>query len=337
MSLVSILPFLRPPLPPMRFRLALTCLLLAAAAPAQVQPAPAEIRIAGSPQMSTLLTTWEAAFQATHPEAHFHNDLRSTLTAVSDVSSGHADLGALGRELWPEEREAFHTARGHDPLALAAAAGAYDVPKATFALMVFVHRSNPLTTISLDQLRAAFFTAPTIKSPATWGNLGLYGPHAAHSVHLYGFETINDKARVFRDKVAQPGDQWSATLHTFGNAPHHDAGQRILAALAHDPEGLAISNIHYATPAVRALPLVVDDQAIAPTRDNVAAQLYPLSREVYLVADPAALSPQARAFLAFIASPAGQAAVVKASDYLPLPALRIQEQASALAAAHESK
>ena len=321
----------------MRFPLALACLLLAAAAPAQTQPAPAEIRIAGSPQMSTLLTTWEAAFQATHPEARFHNDLRSTLTAVSDVSSGQADLGALGRELWPEEREAFFAARGHDPLALAAAAGAYDVPKATFALMVFVHRSNPLTTISLDQLRAAFFTTSTIKSPATWGDLGIYGPRAAHAVHLYGFETTNEKARIFRDKVAQPGDQWSAMLHTFTNVPRHDAGQRILAALAHDPEGLAISNIHYATPEVRALPLVVDDQAIAPTRDNVAAQLYPLSREVYLVADPTALSPQARAFLAFIASPAGQAAVLKAGDYLPLPALRVQEQASALAAAHESK
>ena len=317
----------------MRSPLVLACVLAMTTA-TYAQNTSSEIRIAGSPQMSALLNTWEKAFQAAHPNVHFRNELHSTITAVGEVALGHADLGALGRELWPTERDAFRSARGHDPFMLAAAAGAYDVPKATFALMVFVHRSNPINGVSLDQLRLAFFAAPDHPYPTTWKALGLYGPHADHEVHVYGFEATNDKSLIFRDKVAHSGDRWSDNLRTFDTSGPHDAGELILSALANDPDGLAVSNIHYATPGVRVLPLLVNGTPIAPTRENVANQRYPLSREVYLVADPANIPSETHAFLAFIASPEGQAAVTQAGDYLPLPPSRIREQAAALSSAH---
>jgi phosphate transport system substrate-binding protein len=290
------------------------------AVPQAVAPPSAsqEIRLWGSPQMAGLLRVWEADFQSQHPEVRFVNELKSTLSAVPGVYTGRAEIGALGREIWPGELEAFHSVLGHDPLVLPAAAGSFDIPKATFALMVFVHRTNPLTAISLDQLNAAFFASPDVPREPAWRDLGLRSIWAGKPVHLYGFEVENDKAMIFRNKVAHTGTLWSDRLHQFANTGGVDAGQRILDALAHDPNGLAISNIHYANRQVKPLAILVNGKAVLPTRDTVSSQLYPLSREVYLVADAATLSTLAREFLTYVASAAGQQAVQRAGDYLPL-------------------
>jgi len=105
----------------------------------------------------------------------------------------------------------------------------------------------------------------------------------------------------------------------FENMNGVDAGQRILDALARDPYGLAISNVHYARSEVRPLQLIVDGKRVQATRESVAMQEYPLSRKVFLIADPARLTSSARDFLNYVASQEGQGDVLKAGDYLPLP------------------
>ena len=291
----------------------------------------AVVRVWGSPQMSSLLQVWEDNFRGSHPEVHFVNELKSTVTAVAGVYCNRADIGALGREIWPIEAEAFRSIKGHPPLVMAAAGGSFDVPKATFALMVFVHRENPVTKLTIEQVRRAFSETKGRPRARTWGELGAKGAWTSHPVHLYGFATDNDKSMIFRDLVFKQDDLWAGDVQQFGNANGLDAGQRILDALANDPNGLAISNVHYARPQVRPLVLVVDGKRVQATRDSVAAQEYPLSRKVFLIADPATLAPAARDFLKYVASPEGQRDVAKAGDYLPLPEAIVQRERAQLA------
>ena len=210
------------------------------------------IRVCGSPQMADLLKRYEEGFAKLQPLVHFDDQLKSTMTAVAGVSSGYADIGLLGREIWPEEEQAFISAKGHVPMVIDVATGSYDVPKATFALMIFVSRRNPLTSISMEQLERIF--ADNKRPIRTWGELGLSGKWAQRRIHLYGFPTDNDKARIFSKLVFANGERWNGGLKEFGNgADGIDAGQRIVEAIGNDPDGIGISNVHYGSEKVKVL------------------------------------------------------------------------------------
>ncbi|HKO18589.1 MAG TPA: hypothetical protein VJU82_06865, partial [Acidobacteriaceae bacterium] len=151
------------------------------------------IRFWGSPQMQDLLVLYEKGFREFQPDVQFANELKSTLVAVPGVYTRRAEVGLLGREIWPTETEAFEAVTGRKPEIVDIATGSYDVPKATYALMIFVHSSNPIRSLSMEQLEGVFGTgdAPL----RTWGQLGLTGPWARRPIHLYGFSMDNDKAQ----------------------------------------------------------------------------------------------------------------------------------------------
>lgn len=282
------------------------------------------IRICGSPQMGDLLRLYEAGFKKAQPRVKFDDNLQSTVTAVAGVYTNSADIGLLGREIWPEEEHAFVAAEGHAPAVVEVATGSYDVPKATFALMIFVPRANPVASISMGQLARVFGG----KAEHTWGELGLKGAWAKRPIHLYGFSRDNDKALVFSKLVFRNGDSWNGGLHEFANAAGSDgadAGELIVRAVEADPNAIGISNVHYATPGVRALPVSQGDHdtPIRPTRANVAARSYPLTRAVYMVLDSSSGHPPNDAvaeFMRFVLSQQGRDVVVQEGNYLPLTA-----------------
>jgi phosphate transport system substrate-binding protein len=303
---------------------ALFFLCLAATCHAQSNDIPTQqvtgtIRIWGSPQMADLLRLYEAAFHTLQPTIRFEDDLKSTLTAVPGVYTAQADIGLLGREIWPTEIQAFTAQTGHSPRVIDIATGSYDIPKATFALMIFVSRTNPIASLSTLQLARIFSGHNPIR---TWGELGLTGAWASRPVHLYGFNIDNDKSQIFAHIIFAKGEHWSPALREFGNAANgKDAGALILQAAAQDPDSIAISNVHYATPEVRMVPLSTPDHSdpIAPTRAHIQSRLYPLTRAVFMVVNPAHTTPATAEFLRFVLSRQGAQAVAEEGNYLPLP------------------
>jgi phosphate transport system substrate-binding protein len=283
------------------------------------------IRTWGSPQMGDLMKRYEESFHAYQPGVRFEDQLHSTITAVAGVYTGRAEIGVLGREIWPIEEQAFESVTGYAPTMVDVATGAYDVPKATFALMIFVHHSNPLASITTEQLKRTFGSSG--KPIRTWGDLGVKGSWAGHAIHLYGFTTENDKAVIFRNLVFGQKTNWSCNLREFANGPGADgldAGELIVQAIAKDPYGIGISNVHYATKDVRAVPLARSATAppIAPSRENVASRAYPLTRAVYFVLDRSAdhpLSEPTSEFLKYVLSSQAAADVLREANYLPLP------------------
>jgi phosphate transport system substrate-binding protein len=288
------------------------------------------IHICGSPQMGDLLNLYEQGFAKVQPAVHFENDLKSTLTAVSGVYTGRADVALLGREIWPGEVQTFESIKGHVPTVIDVATGSFDVPKATFALMIFVPKSNPITSLSTEQLERIFAAnnGASGNSPIpTWGDLGLKGEWATRAVHLYGFKVDNDKSQIFSQLIFSKGERWNPALNEFSNAagPHGaDAGELIVQAVAKDPDAIGISNIHYAIPGVKTLALSTPKQKVpvTPTRENVANRNYPLTRAVYMVMNNDAAHPPSEAvieFLRYVLSRQGQQAVMQEGNYLPLP------------------
>ncbi len=277
----------------------------------------ATIRVWGSPQMSGVMRLWEQGFQKHHPEIDFHDELHGTASGIAGLYTGVADLALMGREIWPAETLAFQTVFPWKPVEIEVATGSYDIPKSTYALVIYVHKSNPLTKLTLDQVAAAFGS-----KARTWGDLGIGGEWAGKAIHLYNFDYDNDKALFFRRRVLQDGYRWDSATKEFANQTNArgetiDSGQLILDALARDPLGLAVSNPHYANRDVKALAL----DGVTASVETVRSRAYPLTRAVYIYLnrDPKhPLDSKVGDFLSYILSAEGQQDVAREATYLPL-------------------
>jgi phosphate transport system substrate-binding protein len=225
------------------------------------------------------------------------------------------------------ETMAFQSVVPWPPLAIQVATGSYDIPKSTYALVIYVHGTNPLTQLTIEQLAAVFGRplAPE-RQARNWDDLGLTGEWTGKPIHTYNFDFENDKAVFFRRRVFQDRYRWESGRE-FSNLTNPrgetvDSGQLILDALAHDPLGMAVSNPHYANRDVKPLALAESGgKAVAASVATVRNRTYPLTRAVYIYVNRNPKKPLdavTAQFLRYILSAAGQQDVAHDGTYLPL-------------------
>jgi phosphate transport system substrate-binding protein len=115
----------------------------------------------------------------------------------------------------------------------------------------------------------------------------------------------------------------------------------MFADLAHDPQGIAYGPLG-AMPAgfkVVAISPMRGEPAVLPTSQTLRARSYPLAKPIYLyftidtpsgqLASPR-VAPKIKAFVSYILSPAGQAAVQRDGHYLPLTSAQAARQTAVL-------
>lgn len=287
------------------------------------------IRSWGSAQMAEVMALWEREFQHYHPAISFEDKFNGTVSGMAGLYSGVTDLSLMGREIWPSEAMAYQQMTGHPASGVEVAIGSFDVPTKADALVVFVHRNNPIRSLSFTQLRDIFGCGDSATASAQrWGELGVTGAFAEKPIHVYSYKLDNAAAMFFKTVVLKDME-WRCGIRTYANqtgadGKRIDSGQLIVNALENDPFGIAISNSHYATAQVRAVALAVATQspAVLPTRDSMASGEYPLARAIYIFfnRDPGRTpEPRVREFLRYILSREGQHEVVREGAYLPLP------------------
>lgn len=292
------------------------------------------LRVWGSAQMQEVMRLWEAGFRRLQPDVRFRNNLNGTISSMGGLYGGAADIALMGREIWPEEEMAYKQVTGSAPTGVDVAMGSFDVPTKADALMIFVNRDNPLSSIRFDQLRHLFGCGEN-GSPK-WSEAGVSGRMGNEPAHLYGYLPENAASRFFRARVLR-GTEWNCAYRGFGNLqlagkPRIDAGRQIIDALSVDPLGIAIANIRYATAAVKALALSEEPGSayVAADRSEYLAGRYPLTRtvSVFINCGPAneGCRPAALEFLRYVLSHQGQQDVSREGAYQPLPATLLQAQ-----------
>ena len=299
------------------------------------------LRVAGNPEMTSLVARWAAGFQKEHPGVRVEPHLTGSDTGMAALYTGKADVTLLGRAPTPSEIQAFEWIFRYKPAQVEVMTGSLDHAGKSPALVLFVHRDNPLTLLTLAQLDAIFGTEHRL-APAdirTWGQLGLTGEWADKSIRLYAPDAMSGTGRFLRHVVLNDSRMMNwAQLAEFNDTAvplerTHDAGRQILAALAQDRYGLAVASLDSASVQVRAVPLAVGERLIAANRDTVAFREYPLARAViacYNRKPGSPADPLVREFLRYVLSPAGQQTVVGDNSYLPLTAALAAEQARKL-------
>lgn len=298
-------------------------------------------RVHGSDTMHALMRRLVLDFQARQPKVSIDLKAGGSAKAIAEFlevpqpgrivikeeRAKQALLVSSSRELTDSELKQFSSQRGYEPLV---------VPIAVDAVALYVHKDNPLTGLTLDQVDAMFSTGRQRgykKNVAAWGDLALDNGWTAAPIQLYGRDRKSGTRAFFQEHVLAGGE--------FKPSMHEEPGAAsVILALSRDQLGIGFSGIGLQSSNVRIVPLAENDgmPLITPSPATVADNTYPLRRLLYLYFDkePGSSLPVAiQEFLEFVKSREGQEAVVRAGFY-PLPLDQVQKFSVALKSASAS-
>jgi phosphate transport system substrate-binding protein len=295
------------------------------------------IRVTGNAQLSALVQRWEQGFTSRQPSVRFHTHMAGSDVAMAALYTGKADLALLGRDSTDSETKAFEWVFGYPPLQVQILRGSLDRAGRSPALVVFVHRDNPLAKITFAQLAAVFEHQPPPPTTAiqTWSQLGLQGEWANQPINVYMDDTESGTGRFFRHAVLADArllnwdhvTEYRDDVRPDGSVEH--SRQQILDALAHDRFGLAVSSL----PSVDGVKTVAvvgsDGDPYEATRATLAADRYPLSRAIYAYLNrppQRPVDPKVAEFLRYILSSDGQKLVRPGDGYMPMPEEQLRAQ-----------
>ena len=295
------------------------------------------IRVYGNNYIPELMKRWQQGFQKFQPDVKFTTNLPGTEAAMAGITSGIADIAFIGREGYRAEINGFKGRFGYEPLGIEISSGSFGTPHKTFSLEIFTHASNPLKGLTMAQAQAVFGCAgPGGKQIRTWGDLGLTGPIATHSIHVYGYQFDTGMAGYFNRVVLHDSGTWNADLKDFDNGRDSNgevinAGVYILKALAVDPDGIAFANLQYTNPDIKQIGLAEHegDPFVLATPETIWDRSYPLHRfsTLYINRKPGTpVDPKVKEFIRYILSQQGMQAVVDDGAYTPINEHVAQEQ-----------
>jgi phosphate transport system substrate-binding protein len=272
--------------------LALLALLLASA----FRPgglAAADITVQGSDTLLSLADRWAESYMAAHPGVSIEVNGGGTGTGVAALLNGTADVATCSRRLRAREVETCVRNFGARPV---------EVQVALDAIVVHVHPSNAVESLSLEQLSGIY--RGRLRD---WSDVGgRPGP-----ITVYGRENSSGTYEHFKEAVLKDADYFDSVLMLQGTS-------QIVGAVGRDPNGIG-----YGTGSLRGgtrrLRLRKTD-ADAPVEANeaeVRSGRYPLSRRLYLYVNPRRQSGSVDAWLGWIRGSQGQS-MVSALGCFPL-------------------
>jgi phosphate transport system substrate-binding protein len=348
-------------------------LLAAAAAPAALAEfRPAELpeyrpeqRVAGVIRnfgfgLGGVLKLWEDGFRKIQPDVTFDDKLPTSDAAIPALVTGVAELGPDGGEPGITEALSFFEVYGYAPTDVIVASGAFDVEGKSNGPVILVHKDNPITQVTMDQLDGIFGAERTAGmrgfkwSPAdgrgaeqdirTWGQLGLTGEWAGKPIQTYG-HAPSGTTRFFQWKVMGNGDKWNPNYREYVEtgskmiADEDRAEQRLglqhmlKQELAKSRYGIAWTVMPQAKgiDGLKVLPVVPrgSARAVMPSRESFQDRSYPMVRNIYIYLNRkpgTPVDPKLREFLRYVLSREGQQTVANNGSYLPLTGALVREQ-----------
>lgn len=265
----------------------------------------------GSDTLANLMTLWSEAFKHEYPNVNIQVQAAGSSTAPPALTEGTANLGPMSRKMKDNEIEAFEAKYGYKPLGIRVAID---------ALAVYVHKDNPLQSLTLQQVDGIFSVTRRCGGNAdlkAWDQLGLTGSWVGRPIQLYGRNSVSGTYGYFKDSALCGGDFKANVNEQPGSAS-------VVQSVGGSLNGVGYSGIGYVTSSVRAIPLAEDEglEPVAPTKANAASGDYPLSRYLYVYVNKKpgqALNPLELEFFRLVLSRQGQEVVVK-DGYVPVSA-----------------
>jgi phosphate transport system substrate-binding protein len=293
--------------------------------------------LVGSDTMLQLLRRLDGEFSKWYPAVTVSVETEGSVAGFEQFlewssSAQHSErsmLLAYSHPLEPERIRAFTARMGYAPTEIDIALG---------AVTLYVHESNPLRELTLEQVDAIFGTTRKRGAPldiTRWGQLGLGGEWEQKPIHLYGRDKQSGTRLLFETE-ALLGGQFKANVQEEGGA-----GQLVLA-ISNDPLGIGYAGVLFrelSTVEIVGIAERAGKPFFKPSAETVRQGTYPMGRKLFLYANKAPgqdLAPVIREFLEFANSREGQAMVVQ-SGFYPLSLSEVTSNLLMLAARTKSR
>jgi phosphate transport system substrate-binding protein len=251
----------------------------------------ARVSVKGSDTMVILGQKWADTYMKEHPGMVVAVTGGGSGTGIAQLINGTADIAQSSRPMKDEEKAKIQEATG---------APVEEHTVARDGVTVYVHTSNPVTRLSLDQLKGIY--TGQVKN---WKEVG--GPDLA--ITIYSRENSSGTYVFFKEHVLG-GDDFAATAQTLpGTAA-------VVNAVMKDKSGIGYGGIAYGSGIKHVGIEGKDGSVVEPTEATIKDGTYALSRPLYWYLT--AKTPEAgRTLLAWVTAPEGQA-VVKEVGYFPV-------------------
>jgi phosphate transport system substrate-binding protein len=261
----------------------------------------------GSDTMNNLLALWGEAFKRIYPNVVIEFEGKGSSTAPPALLAGTAQLGPMSRPMKGEEMDAIEKKYGFKPTA---------INTSIDALAVYVHKDNPIESMTLQQVDAVFSKTRRGGHRSDITNWNEIDSKLGNSpISLYGRNSASGTYGFFKEHALFRGDYKDAVKEQPGSAA-------VVQGVSRDRNGIGYSGIGYKTTGVKGLAIAEKPgaQPFTPDYENAESGKYPISRFLflYILKDPQKpLEPIVREFLTYILSYEGQNDVLK-DGYYPL-------------------
>lgn len=257
------------------------------------------ITIKGSDTMVQLGQRWAEIYMKENPGIVIQVTGGGSGTGIAALINGSTDIAQASRQMNHEEKEAARESRGDEVV---------EIPVALDALAMYLNSTNPIDSLSINQVSGIFRGEITNFSEV--GGLD-------ETIILYGRESSSGTYVYFKEKVLDEMDFAPQTQTLPGTAA-------VVNAVANDPNGIGYGGIGYSS-GIKTISITSasDGNRVDPTIENVLNNNYPLSRNLffYSIGEPRGLLAE---FRDWVLGPSGQA-VIEEVGYYPLGALSYTE------------
>lgn len=244
------------------------------------------IKVKGSAELLPIVDRWAITYTKAHPATPVLSLGGGTSTGITSLADGSADIATAERSLTETETHALHS-----PI---------DIVFATDAMLFVVHPSNPVKSITIDQLREVYSGKIT-----NWSELG--GNNMP--IHAMAIGPNFGMTSLVQEKIMK-GAKWGPNVRVA--ASEHD----LLYSVWQDPAAISYSGMALGKE-FKHLAIAKEKGATAysATTENIQGGHYTLIHSVHLFMTEKS-SPAAKEFATWTLSHDGQQQVANAGIWM---------------------
>ena len=253
----------------------------------------------GSDTLVNVAQAWAEEYSKVNPNCAVAVTGGGSGTGISAMINGTVDIANSSRSMKGKEKD-MAMENGVEPIEFTVG---YD------ALAVYVHKDNPITSITIEQLKAIYGEGGAVEK---WSDLGITMPEGAKDEIIRVSRQNNSGTYVyFREAVlGKTGDYKLGSLDMHGSKDVVDLVEKT-------PSSIGYSGLAYATDHLKVVPVAKGDEAaVMPTVDTAIDRSYPIARPLfmYTAGQPEGATKE---YMDWILSDVGQQIILK-KGYAPV-------------------